>query len=118
MFKRLTWLTIGVAMGLGLAIWLRMRVRRTVERYRPAAVVDEFLDAARGFAGDVRIALREGRETMRATEAGLRAERIGRLSPRGEGERAPSVPMPRRSPRPARRRARRTSENGGATAYQ
>ncbi|MGH9137854.1 MAG: hypothetical protein ACRD0G_12515 [Acidimicrobiales bacterium] len=70
MFKRATWFTIGVGVGLAGRAWVNRRVRETVERYKPAGAV-------RKLGGDVRAAVVGGRDAMRARERALRADIYG-----------------------------------------
>ncbi len=77
MFKRLFWLTVGLAVGFGTSFRLMRAVRRTVERFTPERVSQDALAGARSLGGELRAALDEGRSAMRQREAELRAE-IGR----------------------------------------
>ncbi len=74
MFKRLFWLVVGVGFGFGASFWVTRFVRATVERYSPERVSSDLADAIRGFGGDLRAAVAEGREAMREREAELREE--------------------------------------------
>ena len=74
MFKRLFWLTVGMAIGLGTSFWLYRVMRQTLDRYRPEQVVDTAARALRGIRDDLVAAVAEGREAMRQAEAELRAE--------------------------------------------
>jgi hypothetical protein len=76
-FKRLFWLTVGLAVGFGTSFRLMRAVRRTVERFTPERVSQDALAGARSLGGELRAALDEGRRAMRQREAELRAE-IGR----------------------------------------
>lgn len=62
MFKRLFWLTVGVAGGFGGSVWLQRRMKQAVDRFAPESVQN-----------DVKAALSEGRTAMKAKEAELRA---------------------------------------------
>ncbi|MBA2279733.1 MAG: hypothetical protein M3527_05245 [Actinomycetota bacterium] len=68
MFKRLFWLTVGVASGFGGSVWLQRRVRQAIDRFAPASV-----------QSDMRAAVAEGRTAMRSREAELRARYDSRL---------------------------------------
>ncbi len=68
MFKRLFWLVTGASFGFGSSFWLQRGVKRTVARYKPAAI------AAR-VGQDVVAAVGEGRVAMDQREAQLRAAR-------------------------------------------
>ena len=65
MIKRLWWLTVGFALGLGSSWALMRRVRRVAQRYVPA-------DVAERWGTSVRAAVSEGRDAMRAREAELK----------------------------------------------
>jgi hypothetical protein len=73
-FKRLFWLTVGMAIGFGTSFWVYRLMRQTFERYRPEHVVDALARSLRGLRDDLRAALAEGREAMRQAEADLRAD--------------------------------------------
>jgi hypothetical protein len=74
MFKRLFWLTTGVAVGFGTSFWLARRVRQTVSRYAPQRVAADVSRTVRGLGSDVRAALAEGRRAMDRAEAELRSD--------------------------------------------
>ncbi len=73
MFKRLFWLTVGMAIGFGTSFWLFRLVRDTMSRYAPEQLADDLASAARRLADDMRAAATEGRQAMREAEAELRA---------------------------------------------
>jgi hypothetical protein len=73
-FKRLFWLLVGIALGLGTSFWVMRTVREKIERYSPERLSQDLTSAARGFGHDLRLALAEGREAMQKREAELRAE--------------------------------------------
>jgi hypothetical protein len=77
-FKRLFWLTVGMAIGFGTSFWVYRLIRQTLDRYRPENVAEALAQSVRGLREDLRAALAEGREAMRQAEAELRAD----LSPR------------------------------------
>ena len=81
MFKRLFWLIVGAGFGFGVSFWLMRFVRQTVERYSPDRVSDDLASAIRSFGSDLRVAVAEGREAMRETEAELRARIEGPRRP-------------------------------------
>ena len=64
MFKRLFWLIVGFALGIGSSWAVTRRVRRIVQRLAPADVVDRWSD-------NVRSAVSEGRTAMRTREVEL-----------------------------------------------
>ncbi len=74
MFKRIFWLSTGVAVGAGGAFWAKRKVEETVEQYLPEQVAVRAAATAKGLGTTVRAAAAEGREAMRATEAELRAK--------------------------------------------
>ena len=71
MFKRLFWLVVGFALGLGSSWALTRKMRRVATRYAPAEVVDRW-------SGTMRAAVDEGRAAMRSREAELKATRSSR----------------------------------------
>ena len=64
MFKRLFWLIVGFALGIGSSWAVTRRLRRIVQRIAPADVVDRWSD-------NVRSAVSEGRNAMRSREVEL-----------------------------------------------
>ena len=64
MFKRLFWLIIGFALGIGSSWAVTRRLRRAVQRFAPVDVVDRW-------SGNVRSAVSEGRTAMRTRETEL-----------------------------------------------
>lgn len=61
MFKRLFWLIVGFAIGIGSSWAVTRRLRRIAQRFAPADVVDRWSD-------NVRSAVSEGRTAMRTRE--------------------------------------------------
>lgn len=117
MFKRVTWMSIGMAVGATGAFRAKRRVEATLERYLPEQVADRASASARGMSQVVRAAALEGREAMRATEVELRSRVDARtfVGERDQGAREASVdaatrpaPGPRRLGRPARPDVART----------
>jgi hypothetical protein len=74
MLRRLFWLTVGAGFGFGASFWVTRRVRERIARYTPQRMSSDMAQAVRGFSGDVRAAVSEGREAMRAREVELRAK--------------------------------------------
>ena len=70
MIKRLVWLVIGFLLGLGSSWTVMRRVRRVALRLAPADVVDRW-------SGNMRAAVHEGRDAMRAREAALKGTSAG-----------------------------------------
>jgi hypothetical protein len=73
LFKRLFWLTVGLAVGFGTSFRLMRALRRTFERFMPERVSQDVRNGARSIGAEVRAALDEGRTAMREREAELRA---------------------------------------------
>ncbi len=69
MFKRLRWLSTGMAVGLGGSVWLQRKMKSAASRYAPAGV-------AVAAAARARDALEEGRTAMKEREAELRGSGI------------------------------------------
>ncbi len=65
MIKRLFWLIVGFALGLGSSWTVMRRVRRVAQRYAPTDVVDRW-------GGTMRAAVTVGRDAMRARESELK----------------------------------------------
>jgi len=65
-FKRLFWLVVGFALGIGSSWAITRRLRRIVQRLAPADVVDRWSD-------NVRSAMSEGRLAMRTREVELKS---------------------------------------------
>jgi hypothetical protein len=74
-FKRMFWMCTGAGFGFGSSFWLMRAVRRTVDHYRPTAMVARL-------ESDVRAAVSEGRVAMREREAALRSTRSSARSSR------------------------------------
>jgi hypothetical protein len=74
LIRRLVWFTSGATAGLGGAVWMRRRVRRTVRRYAPEYLRSEAKASVRRLSWGLRDAVAEGRSAMREREAELRAE--------------------------------------------
>jgi hypothetical protein len=63
--KRFVWLNVGFALGVGSSWAIMRRLRRVASRYAPTGVVDRWNT-------NVRAAVAEGRDAMRAREAAYR----------------------------------------------
>src|SRR3546814_9670652 len=74
LFRRLFWLLVGAALGLGASFWVMRFVRETAARYTPERVSSDVVEAVKGFGVDLRMAVAEGRAAMREREAELRAD--------------------------------------------
>jgi hypothetical protein len=64
-FRRMFWLVAGFAIGIATSYAATRRLRRVAERYVPAEVVDRW-------SGNMRAAVSEGREAMKARETELK----------------------------------------------
>ena len=71
MFKRLFWLMVGTGFGFGASLWVNRFLRQTAERYAPQRVGADMSKAVRSFGHDVRAAVADGRDAMRAYEQEL-----------------------------------------------
>ncbi len=74
MFKRLFWLTVGLAGGFGSSFWLMRTVRRAIERITPQRLTQDVVTGAKSAGAGLRAALDEGRAAMHEREAELRTE--------------------------------------------
>lgn len=103
MFKRVFWMSTGMAVGAGGAFWAKRKAEATIERYLPEQVAERAATQARDLGRTVREAATEGREAMRAREQELRASVESRTfvgpvahAPRsGPGRRHRPPPRPR-----------------------
>lgn len=74
MLRRLFWMTLGMAVGVGASFWVMRFIRETAARYTPERISSDLADSVKGLRNDLREAVAEGREAMRKREAELRAE--------------------------------------------
>jgi len=74
MLRRVRWLGAGVAVGVATSVWTQRKAKVMAARYGPAGLASTALDRARGWPGEVRAAVAEGRATMRQREAQLRQD--------------------------------------------
>ena len=72
--KRLVWFAAGAAAGVGGTAYAKRKAREAADRYRPVGL-------AKGAIGRVADAVREGRATMVAKEAELKARTTGEPTP-------------------------------------
>lgn len=72
MFKRAFWLTTGAGFGFGMSLWVQRTVKRTAARYSPQQLSGGLSRTVKGYAGELRAAVDEGREAMRQREAALK----------------------------------------------
>jgi hypothetical protein len=86
-FKRVFWMSAGVAVGAGSAFWAKRRVEQAVQQLMPEQVADRAATSARDLGRNVRDAAVEGRAAMREREAELRAQVESRtfVGPRPDG---------------------------------
>jgi hypothetical protein len=85
-FKRIRWMLLGAAAGVGGSMWVERRVRHTVERFLPEQVGSDVRQHLGQLGEALREALREGRQAMAEREEQLRAglpEGVTPLSPPG-----------------------------------
>lgn len=73
LLRRLVWLAIAFALGVGSSFAITRRLRRVAARYAPPEVAGRFRESVTSFGHDVRDAVSEGRDAMRRREAELRA---------------------------------------------
>ncbi len=74
MLKRLFWLLLGAGFGFGVSFWVSRVVKETIARYTPERVGEDIAASIKTVGADLRAAVAEGRQAMRAREAELRAE--------------------------------------------
>ncbi len=86
MFKRLFWLSTGLAAGFGSSFWLMRTVRRTIERLTPQRLTQDAVAGARSVGTELKAALDEGRLAMREREAELRAQIDRRTASRAQSD--------------------------------
>lgn len=125
MFKRITWMGIGMAVGATGAFRAKRKVEETIDRYLPEQVADRAAASARGVSQAVRSAAHEGREAMRATESELRArveartyvgERPVPTSAAGRAVPDRGAPTPADTRPPGPRRQSRSASSTGVAA--
>lgn len=114
MFKRIFWMSTGVAVGASGAFWAKRKVEQTVEQYLPDQVAERAAASARGIGVTVKAAASEGRAAMRATEAELRA-RVEARTFVGPERPAPKAPAPSRPSGPRRTSRPATARTAPAT---
>ncbi len=73
MFRRFFWLIVGIGIGAGGSFWANRRVRRVIDRYAPEEIRSRLEARVRAVGVEVRSAVAEGRDAMRAREAQLGA---------------------------------------------
>jgi len=74
MFKRLFWLTAGVAVGAYSVLRVQRSFRRRTDRLRPDSMAGELAEAIRHLGIDLRKAVEEGRSAMAVREAELQEQ--------------------------------------------
>ena len=107
MFKRLFWMSTGVAVGASGAFWAKRKVEATVEQLLPEQVAERAVVSARGLGATVKAAAAEGRAAMKSTEAELRA-RVEERTFVGDAP-TPAKARTSRQQRTPPRKARRSS---------
>jgi hypothetical protein len=98
-FKRLFWLVTGASFGFGSSFWLMRAVRRTVDRFRPSAVVSRLEGDVRAAVSEGRVAMREREESLRSARTAARASRAARPA-LGPGRSAAGPGRPGIAPEP------------------
>jgi len=73
-FKRLFWLSAGITLGFGGAVWFRRTVKQAVQRFAPERVAEGATRAVHGVGARLSAAAADGRAAMKEREAELRAE--------------------------------------------
>lgn len=80
MFKRVTWLGVGFAAGVGATVVTARKAKQQMERYKPNAVVertqDKVVDGLTRMRDQLAAAVDDGRTAAKAREAELRATGI------------------------------------------
>ncbi len=71
--KRVRWMGAGLALGIGSSVWVQRKAKAVAARYHPSSVAGTAAGRVRRWPGEVREALREGRQAMRDREAELRS---------------------------------------------
>ena len=87
MFKRVTWLGVGFAAGVGTTVVAARKAKQQMERYKPNAMVDrtqeKVVDGLTRMRDQLAAAVVDGRSAAKEREAQLRADGL-----RGDGLRA------------------------------
>jgi hypothetical protein len=71
-FKRVRWVGAGAALGAGAVLWAQRKLRSVADRYGPVGVAGDAVGRAMSLPQNLRDAVAEGRQEMRAREAELR----------------------------------------------
>ncbi|HTW09046.1 MAG TPA: hypothetical protein VME46_16170 [Acidimicrobiales bacterium] len=109
MFKRLTWMAVGMVAGLGASKWVEHKARQQLARYLPggrltleagAEMRARARSMARGRVGDVRRAVSEGRAAMAERQEELRNQ-LGRGPSGQSGSRRGAASARRSLPGPS-----------------
>ncbi len=103
MFKRVTWMTVGFAAGVGTTVVAARKAKQQMERYKPNAVVDrtqeKVVDSLTRMRDQLAAAVDDGRSAAKEREAelrndGLRARQPGRAAERSAKGRIGPVDPP------------------------
>jgi hypothetical protein len=72
MFKRLRWMLLGAIGGVSSSVYIQRRIRERMERLQPDHVARRAMGTAQNLGREVKGAVTEGRQVMRAREIELR----------------------------------------------
>jgi hypothetical protein len=72
MFKRLRWMLLGAIGGVSSSMYVQRRIRERMDRLQPDHVARRAMGAAQNVGREVKGAVTEGRQVMRAREIELR----------------------------------------------
>jgi hypothetical protein len=96
--RRLFWLLVGMAAGMGATVWLLRALRIRVLETTPGGVVVQVGGSLRRLGADLRDAVDEGRTAMHEREAELRHRLDGPATPTPP-QLLPADPLPQVLPR-------------------
>jgi hypothetical protein len=75
MFKRATWLTVGFGLGVGASVAAARKMRQSIDRYQPNAIVDRVTDSVQSLRDQLAAAVDDGKQAARQREQDPRARR-------------------------------------------
>jgi len=98
MFKRVTWLGVGFAAGVGTTVVAARKAKQQMERYKPIAVVDrtqeKVVDGLTRMRDQLAAAVDDGKSAAKEREAELRARQPERAAERSAERRDEPVDPP------------------------